>query len=108
MTKLNIIIIIIIIIYYILICFSYFHSIILEPPLCIPGQITLLDLNSTYQPNSSFYIIGYPALCINNSYVPICNSADLSIVEARVTCAYSTEYECGFMHTTLLVYLNGI
>ena len=67
-------------------------------PFCYPGEFALLDeFNYTYDGNPDFELItGYPALCVNNTFVPICDTAGGGLLEARIGCDVSTNFTCEY------------
>ena len=74
-------------------------------PFCYPGQIELLDkYNYTYDGNPDLQLItGYPALCINDTFVPVCDTAGVGLLEARIGCVVSTNFTCEYSNENLAV-----
>ena len=82
-------------IHYVLILFALIIS-DREEPLCYPGQVTLFDeYEYEYNGDPDFPLVtGYPAVCINNTFVPFCDTAGGGLFEARTACAFATNFTC--------------
>ncbi len=61
---------------------------------CYTGQVTLLNSNSyTYNNNSNFTVVtGYPAVCMDDEFIPICDTAKPGPTETRIGCIFTTNY----------------
>ena len=79
------------IIYQVYIYLSIYHTAI---EICYPGEVRLANsMNETFDDDSE-YISGYPVICIDNEFVPLCNSTRLGPREIIYICAVSTNFTC--------------
>lgn len=63
-------------------------------PICYPGQVRLANSVNQRNDDDSEYMSGYPVICVNNDFVPLCNNTKLSQREIVYICASLSNFTC--------------
>ena len=63
-------------------------------PICYPGQVRLGNSVNQTNDDDSEYMSGYPVICVNNDFVPLCNNTKLSQREIVYICTNSSNFTC--------------
>ena len=56
---------------------------------CVEGQIQLADSQRVKTDEGIEYISGYPVICVDTEYVPVCNISSIGLREVAVLCSAS-------------------
>ena len=62
--------------------------------ICYPRQVSLANSVNQTNDDDSEYISGYPVICVDNEFVPLCNNTKLSQREISYICASSSNFTC--------------
>ena len=63
-------------------------------PICYSGQVRLANSVNQRNDDDSEYMSGYPVICVNNDFVPLCNNTKLSQREIVYICTNSSNFTC--------------
>ncbi|XP_019854396.1 PREDICTED: uncharacterized protein LOC109583465 [Amphimedon queenslandica] len=55
---------------------------------CFPGQLVQLTNSVNVSTGSGVALVGYPEVCVNGNFAPICNGTELGAIELILICAY--------------------
>lgn len=73
---------------------------------CFSGQ-TLLTNFVNVSTGSGFVLTGYPILCVDGTFLPLCNSSSLTYLEAESLCIIEGQYgKCIHLCTVYTLTIN--
>lgn len=69
---------------------------------CFPGQVQLTN-SVNVSTDTGIAYVGYPEVCVNGNFTPICNETELGAVELIFICAYQRK----MTHTIKLHHISS-